>query len=256
MPESRTKHGVDQCRYQDTQRFSCTVQTPTDQCRCSGRTPPLLLSDASGHGGGAIASGVIQPPRWRSRCRCSPAEGGADVCWTRANADRDEVGQRDLADRRPRSANREAEAVTGLQSPAATPWRSTFVTRFLAGLDEPRPRPHRPELVVSCMWQIVWTPPHGRGRRPTLSTLATSTVPLLLQPRGRRPRPNGFLFGPERPSGTSDSIRRRGDDEDRFRGWPASRAARTHVLASNRPAPLGRSEPSVVTPSFPLHRCS
>ena len=199
------------------------------------------------------ALGVTQPPRWRSRCRCSPAEGGADVCWTRANADRDEVGQRDLADRRPRSANREAEAVTGLQSPAATPWRSTFVTRLLAGLDEPRPRPHRPELVVSCMWQIVWTPPHGRGRRPTLSTLATSTVPLLLQPRGRSPRPNGFLFGPEPPSGTSDSIRRRGDDEDRFRGWPASRAARTHVPSS---APLGRSEPSVLTPSFPLRRCS
>ncbi len=81
------------------------------------------------------------------------------------NADRDEVGQRDLADRRPRSANREAEAVMGLRSPAATPSRSTFVTRFLAGLDEPRPRPHRPELVVSCMWQIVGTPPHGRGPR-------------------------------------------------------------------------------------------
>ena len=59
-PSPRTKHGVDQCRYQDTQRFSCTVQTPTDQCRCSGRTPPLLLSDARGHGGGAIASGVVQ----------------------------------------------------------------------------------------------------------------------------------------------------------------------------------------------------
>ena len=54
-----------------------------------------------------------------------------------------------------RSANREEQAVTRLRSPATTPWRSTFVTRFLAGLDEPRARPHRPELVVSCMWQIV-----------------------------------------------------------------------------------------------------
>jgi len=150
------------------------------------------------------------------------------------------------------SANREAEAVMGLQSPAATPWRSTFVTR-LAGLKEPRPRPYRPELVVSCMWQIVGTPPHGRGRRPTPSALATSTVPLLLGPRGRSPRPNGVLFGPEPPSGTSDSVRCRGDDEDRFRGWPASRAARTHVPSS---APLGRTEPSVLTPSFPLHWCS
>ena len=134
------------------------------------------------------------------------------------------------------SANREAEAVMGLQSPAAKPWRSTFVTRFLAGLDEPRPRPHRPELVVLCMWQIVWTPPHGRGCRATLSALAPCTVPLLLGPRGRTPRHC-----------------RRGDDEDRFRGWPASRAARTHVPSS---APLDRSEPSVVTPSFPLHWCS
>ena len=99
--------------------------------------------------------------------------------------------------------NREAEAVMGLQSPAATPSRSTFVTRLLAGLDEPRPRPHRPELVVSCMWQIVATPPHGRGRRPTPCTLATSTVPLLLQPRGRRPARTGFFSGlsrrPARP---------------------------------------------------------
>ena len=47
-----------------------------------------------------------------------------------------------------RSANREAEAVTRLQSPAAKPWRSTFVTRLVAGLDEPRPGPHRPGLVV------------------------------------------------------------------------------------------------------------
>ena len=61
-----------------------------------------------------------------------------------------------------RSANREAEAVTGLQSPAATPWRSTFVTRFLAGLEEPRPRPYRPELVV--MRHVAWTPPHGASR--------------------------------------------------------------------------------------------
>lgn len=155
-----------------------------------------------------------------------------------------------------RSANREAEAVTGLQSPATKPWRSTFVTRLLAGLDEPRPPPHRPGLVVLVMWQIVGTPPHGRGRRATPSTLATSTVPLLLQPRGRSPRPNGFLFGPEPPSGTSDSIRCRGDDEDRFRCWPASRTPTTHVLASNRAAPLGRSEPSVLTPAFPLHTCS
>ena len=102
------------------------------------------------------------------------------------------------------------------------------------------------------MRHVAWTPPHGRGRRPTPSALATSTVPLLLQPRGRSPRPNGFLFGPEPPSGTSDRLRRRGDDEDRFRGWPASRAATTHVLSS---APLGRSEPSVVTPSFRLHWC-
>ena len=189
---------------------------------------------------------------WALREPCSPAEGGADVCWTRANANRDEVGQRDLAERRPRSANREAEAVTRRQSAAATPWRSTLVTRLFAGLDEPRPRPHRPELVLSCMWQIVGTPPHGRGSRPTLSTLATSTAPLR-QPRGGRPRPNGLLFGPEPPSGTSDRTRRRGDDEDRFRGRPESRTARTHVLAS---APLGRSEPSVVTPSFPLHWCS
>jgi hypothetical protein len=62
-------------------------------------------------------------------------------------------------------------------------------------LDEPRPRPRRPELVVSCMWQIVGTPPHGRGRRPTLPALATSTVPLLRQARGRRPGPNGSLLG-------------------------------------------------------------
>jgi hypothetical protein len=95
-----------------------------------------------------------------------------------------------------RSATREPETVTGLQSPAATPSRATFVTRLLAGLDEPRPRPHRPQLVVSCMWQIAATPPHGRGRRPTPSPLATSTVPLLLQPQGRSPRPNASSFGP------------------------------------------------------------
>ena len=105
--------------------------------------PPDPNCPESSQGTSVTTPGVTQPPRWRSRCRSSPAEGGADVCWTRANADRDEVGQLDLADRRPRSANREAEAVTGLQSPAATPSRSTFVTRLLAGLDEPRPRPHR-----------------------------------------------------------------------------------------------------------------
>jgi hypothetical protein len=59
----------------------------------------------------------------------------------------------------------------------------------------------------------------------------------------------GFLFRPEPPSGTSDRTRHRDDDEDRLRGRPASRVARTHVLAS---APLGRSEPSVVTLSFPV----
>jgi hypothetical protein len=79
--------------------------------------------------------------------------GGAGACSILANADRrfGRGGQRDLADRRP-SANRDAEAVTGLRSPAATPWRSAFVTRFLAGLDEPRPRPpaRRPEFVVLC----------------------------------------------------------------------------------------------------------
>jgi hypothetical protein len=47
-----------------------------------------------------------------------PAEGGADVCWTRAIANCDEVGQRDLADRRPPlsqsgSRSRDAAAVAG-----------------------------------------------------------------------------------------------------------------------------------------------
>ena len=133
-----------------------------------------------------------------------PAEGGAGACCTRANADCDEVGQRDLADRRPPlsqsgSRSRDAAAVAGGDALAV----DSCVTRFLAPLDEPRPRPHRPELVVSCMWQIVGTLPHGRGSRPTLSTLAASTSPLR-QPHGGSPRPNGLLFGPEPPSGTSD----------------------------------------------------
>ena len=169
----------------------------------------------------------------------------------------DEVAQRDLADRRP-SANRDAEAVTGLRSPAATPWRSAFVTRFLAGLDEPRPRPpaRRPEFVVLCRVAACL----DRAARPRASPNAFHARDVhraVAAPTPReKARPQWVSLGPERPSGTSDSIRRRGDDEDRFRGWPASRAARTHVLASNRPAPLGRNEPSVLTPSFPLHRCA
>ena len=47
-------------------------------------------------------------------------------------------------------------------------------------------------------------PSHGRGRRPTLSALATSTVPLLLQPRGRSPARTGLLSALSGPSGTSD----------------------------------------------------
>ena len=119
------------------------------------------------------AASVVGRPRPIGSEPWFPAEGGADVCWTRANADRDEVGQRDLADRRPRSANREAEAVMGLQSPAAKPSRSTFVTRFLAGLDEPRPRPHRRSSCRVC----------GRSSGPRRT--AAGVAQRL--PRSRRP---------------------------------------------------------------------
>ena len=125
----------------------------------------------------------------------------------------DEVVQRDLADRRP-SANRDAEAVTGLQSPAATPWRSAFVTRFLAGLDEPRPRPHRPEFVVLCH-VADRLDPAARPRASPNALHARDVHRAVGHPRGRRPRPKRFLLGLG-PSGTSDSIRCRGDDEDRF----------------------------------------
>jgi Phage integrase, N-terminal SAM-like domain len=87
------------------------------------------------------------------------------------------------------------------------------------------------------MRRVAWTPPHGRGRRPTPSALATSTAPLLLQPRGRRPR-NGSSPGPKRPSGTSDSIRRRFKDGGGKRRWhtvaggiTAARALRDELLA-------------------------
>ena len=119
------------------------------------------------------AASVVGRPRPIGSEPWFPAEGGADVCWTRANADRDEVGQCDLADRRPRSANREAEAVMGLQSPATTPSRSTFVTRFLAGLDEPRPRPHRRSSCRVC----------GRSSGPRRT--AAGVAQRL--PRSRRP---------------------------------------------------------------------
>jgi hypothetical protein len=104
----------------------------------------------------------------------------------------DEVGQRDLVDRRPplsQSGSRSGDAVAVAGGDTlAVDFRETL----LAGLDEPRPCLHRPELVVLRQQADCLDPPHGRGRRPALSTLATSTVPLLLQPRGRRPGPNGF----------------------------------------------------------------
>ena len=60
----------------------------------------------------------------------------------------DEVGPRPRRPEAPAQPIGKQKRWTRLQSPAATPWRSTFVTRLLAGLEEPRPRPLRPELVV------------------------------------------------------------------------------------------------------------
>jgi len=60
------------------------------------------------------------------------------------------VGRASLPIEGRRSADRRAEAETRARSPAATGWRSTFVTRLPAGLDEPRPRPHGPEIAVLC----------------------------------------------------------------------------------------------------------
>ena len=96
--------------------------------------------------------------------------------------------------------------------------------------------------------------PAGRPRASSNALHARDVhrAVAALTPR-EKPPPERVSFGPEPPSGTSDSICCRGDDEDRFQGWPANRAPTTHVLASNRPAPLGRSDPSVITPSFPLH---
>jgi hypothetical protein len=202
----------------------------------------------------AAALGVTQPPRWRSRCRCSPAEGAADVCWTRANADRDEVGQRDLADRRPPLSHRDAEAVTGLQSPAATPWRSTFVTRLVAGLDEPRPRPRRPELVVLCHVSDCLDP----AARPRASPNAfhARDVHRAVDPRGRRPRPSRFRLGlsgrPARPIGFAVVATMRTGFEARPRVGCQERTCWRRI----GPAPLGRSEPSVLTASFPSYACS
>jgi hypothetical protein len=165
----------------------------------------------------------------------------------------DDVRQRDLATEGRRSAKREAQAMTRLQSPAADTLAVDFRDTPSRRLDEPRPRTHRPELVVSCDVADRRDPaarprasPNAFRARDVHRAVAAPT------PREKAP-PECFFSGHERPSGTPDRTRRRGDDEDRSRGWPASRAARTHVLAS---APLGRSEPAVVTPAFPLHRCS
>jgi len=72
---------------------------------------------------------------------------------------------------------------------------SLLVTRLHALLDEPRPRPQRPEPVVLRHVEDCPGPAAVPRASPNASTLATSTVPLLLQPRGRRTRPNGFLLG-------------------------------------------------------------
>jgi hypothetical protein len=42
------------------------------------------------------------------------------------------------------------------------------------------------------MRHVALTPPHGRGSRPTLSTLATATVPVI--PAGEGPARMGFFW--------------------------------------------------------------
>ena len=166
-------------------------------------------------------------------------------------------GQRDLADRRPAlsqsgSRSGDAAAVAGGDT-LPVDFRDTPCRR--AGRTTSRSAPAGARRDASC--GRLSGP--GRTAAGVAQRFPRSRRPpcrCCSNPAGEGPARTGFFSGLERPSGTSDSIRGRGDDEDRFRGWPASRAARTHVLASNRPAPLGRSEPSILTPSFPLHRCA
>jgi hypothetical protein len=68
--------------------------------------------------------------------------------------------------------------------------------------------------------------------------------------------PAWVSFRPERLSGTFDSVRCRGDDEDRFRGWPAGRVPRTHVLASHRPGAAGQRRAVGRHGIFPLYTWS
>jgi hypothetical protein len=142
------------------------------------------------------ASPASTAPYVIGRQPCSPAEGGADVCWTRANADRDEVEQRDLADRRPRSANREAEAVTRLQSPAATSWRSNFRDTLSrrAGRTTTRSAGARAGA-RRVVYLADRRDPAARPRASPNAFRARDVHRAVAAPTPREKAPNGFLLG-------------------------------------------------------------
>ena len=126
--------------------------------------------------------------------------GGAGACSILANADR-RFGRGGTArPRRPKALSQsgcrsgDGAAVAGGDT-LAVGFRDTL-SRRAGRTTTTSARGAGRSSSSRVVWQIVWTAPHGRGRRPTLSTLATSTVPLLLQPRGRRPGPERVSLGP------------------------------------------------------------
>ena len=208
--------------------------------------------------GPAAAVGQTQPRDRASRPGCSPAEeepmfAGVELTPT---ATRWDSATSPTEGRR--SATREAEAVTGLQSPAATPWRSTFLPRLLAGLDELRPRPHRPELVVLRHVADRRDPAARPPASPNASHACDVHRAIAATPQEKAPPEWVFLFGlSRRPAHPIElavvTTMRTGFEVGPPVGWQE-----THVLgvgAAGQKRAVGRHPPFPTTAGGRSRQC-